>query len=42
MEKRIEFYLRYLRRWSLGLDSRSIWLKILPGFTGSRAYEVVP
>jgi len=38
MEKRVEYDLDYLRRWSLWLDLKIIWLTIFRGFTGSQAY----
>ena len=38
MEKRLEFDLDYLRRWSLWLDLKIIWLTIFRGFSSSQAY----
>jgi putative colanic acid biosynthesis UDP-glucose lipid carrier transferase len=38
MEKRVEFDLDYLRRWSLWFDLKIIWLTIFRGMTGSQAY----
>lgn len=38
MEKRVEYDLDYLRRWSLGLDLKIIYLTLLHGFTGTQAY----
>ena len=38
MEKRVEFDLDYLRRWSLGFDLWIIWRTIFRGMRDSRAY----
>ena len=38
MEKRVEFDLDYLRRWSLGFDLKIIWLTVWRGLTDSQAY----
>ncbi len=38
MEKRVEFDLEYLRRWSLWFDLKIIILTILRGFKDSHAY----
>ena len=38
MEKRVEYDLDYLTRWSLWFDLKIIWLTILHGMMGSRAY----
>ena len=38
MEKRVEFDLDYLRRWSLGFDLKIIWLTIWRSLTDSHAY----
>ncbi|MCX5892611.1 MAG: sugar transferase, partial [Deltaproteobacteria bacterium] len=38
MEKRVEFDLDYLRRWSLGFDLKIIWLTLWRGLTDSQAY----
>jgi putative colanic acid biosynthesis UDP-glucose lipid carrier transferase len=38
MEKRVEFDLDYLRRWSLGFDLKIIWLTIWRSLTDSQAY----
>lgn len=38
MEKRVEYDLEYLRRWTLWLDIKIIWLTIFRGFMDSRAY----
>ena len=38
MEKRLEFDLDYLRRWSLWFDLKIIWLTIFRGFSNSQAY----
>ena len=38
MEKRVEFDLDYLRRWSLGFDLKIIWLTVWRSLTDSQAY----
>jgi len=38
MEKRVEFDLDYLRRWSLWFDLKIIWLTIFRSLTDSHAY----
>jgi putative colanic acid biosynthesis UDP-glucose lipid carrier transferase len=38
MEKRVEFDLEYLQRWSLWFDLKIIFLTIFRGFKGSHAY----
>ncbi len=38
MEKRLEYDLEYLRRWSLGLDLKIILVSLFKGWTGSQAY----
>ena len=38
MEKRVEFDLDYLRRWSLGFDLKIIWLTVWRSLKDSRAY----
>jgi putative colanic acid biosysnthesis UDP-glucose lipid carrier transferase len=38
MEKRVEYDLEYLRRWSLGFDLKIISLTVLRGFKDSHAY----
>jgi len=38
MEKRVEFDLDYLQRWSLWFDLKIIWLTILRGLKDSHAY----
>lgn len=38
MEKRVEFDLEYLRRWSLWFDIKIIWLTLFRGFSGIQAY----
>ena len=38
MEKRVEFDLDYLRRWSLGFDLKIIWLTVLRSLKDSQAY----
>ena len=38
MEKRVEFDLEYLRRWSLWFDLKIIILTVLRGFKDSHAY----
>jgi len=38
MERRLEFDLEYLRRWSLGLDLKIIFISLFKGWTGSQAY----
>lgn len=38
MEKRVEYDLDYLRRWSLGLDLKIIFLTIFRGLKGHKAY----
>jgi putative colanic acid biosysnthesis UDP-glucose lipid carrier transferase len=38
MEKRVEFDLDYLRRWSLWFDLKIIWLTIFRGFKDGHAY----
>ena len=38
MEKRVEYDLAYIQRWSLLMDLKIIYLTILHGFTGSMAY----
>jgi putative colanic acid biosynthesis UDP-glucose lipid carrier transferase len=38
MEKRVEYDLEYLRRWSLWFDLKIIILTILRGFKDSHAY----
>jgi len=38
MEKRVEYDLDYLRRWSLWFDLRIIWRTILRGLKDSQAY----
>ncbi len=38
MEKRVEYDLDYLRRWSLGFDLKIIWLTIFRGMKDSHAY----
>ncbi len=38
MEKRIEFDLEYIRKWTLWLDIRIILLTVVKGFVGENAY----
>jgi putative colanic acid biosynthesis UDP-glucose lipid carrier transferase len=38
MEKRVEFDLDYLRRWSLGFDLKIIWLTFWRSLTDNQAY----
>lgn len=38
MQKRIEFDIEYIRRWSIWLDIKIIWLTAFKGFFGSNAY----
>ena len=38
MEKRVEFDLDYLRRWSLGFDLKIIWLTVWRSLTDTQAY----
>jgi len=38
MEKRVEFDLEYVRRWSVWFDMKIIFLTVFKGFAGSNAY----
>lgn len=38
MEKRVEFDLEYIRRWSVWLDLKIVLLTIVKGFVGKKAY----
>ena len=38
MHKRIEFDIEYIRRWSIWLDIKIIWMTAFKGFFGSNAY----
>ncbi|AUL97586.1 undecaprenyl-phosphate glucose phosphotransferase [Vibrio vulnificus] len=38
MEKRVEFDLDYIHRWSIWMDIKIIFLTVFKGFTGSNAY----
>jgi putative colanic acid biosynthesis UDP-glucose lipid carrier transferase len=38
MEKRVEFDLHYIQKWSLGLDLKILFLTIFKGFGGENAY----
>ncbi|EAS65561.1 putative capsular polysaccharide biosynthesis glycosyltransferase [Photobacterium angustum S14] len=38
MEKRIQYDIRYMQNWSLGLDLKIIFLTIFKGFVSETAY----
>ncbi|MBI4611001.1 MAG: undecaprenyl-phosphate glucose phosphotransferase [Candidatus Rokubacteria bacterium] len=38
LEKRIEYDLEYIERWSLGFDLRILWLTLRQGFRNTNAY----
>ena len=38
MQKRVEFDLQYIQKWSLWLDIKIVWLTIWRGFGGGNAY----
>ncbi|PRD35468.1 UNVERIFIED_CONTAM: wcaJ [Trichonephila clavipes] len=38
MQKRIEFDIEYIRRWSIWLDIKIIWMTAFKGFLGENAY----
>ncbi|RMG40915.1 MAG: undecaprenyl-phosphate glucose phosphotransferase, partial [Methanobacteriota archaeon] len=38
MEKRVEYDLDYIRRWSIWLDLKIVWLTIFHVFSGENAY----
>jgi len=38
LDRRIEFDLDYIERWSLGLDLKILWLTLVRIFRGQNAY----